>query len=137
MPFFGKAQIPKTVKCSCGKRASWAMMERAAQIHPSHSGMNYGRVNPQIGKEIVQDYAHKNKLLREGGLIEGEVEKPDDIAQDYYDRKKRADARPEVEVLRADSIEDLKALVPKDRVDWKNTSEKQYERDPIEGAWGL
>jgi hypothetical protein len=112
-------------------------MKRTAQIHPSHSGLNYGQVNPQIGGEVVEDYAHKQRLLQEHGLVEGDIERRDDIEQEFFQRQQTHEQRASEPVLKADSPEEIRAQIPRDRIDWSNTSEKQFDRELIQGAWGL
>ena len=60
-------KIPKTIKCSCGKRMGWAA-KRTNGIHATHSGL-YGRYEPGLGW-VVDSYGHKQQLMRDMDVIE-------------------------------------------------------------------
>ena len=60
-------RIPKTIKCSCGKRKGWAV-KRTNGIHTTHSSL-YGRYEPGLGA-FVESYGHKQQLMRELGVDE-------------------------------------------------------------------
>jgi hypothetical protein len=107
-------RIPKTIKCACGKRVGWATM-KANGI----SDTPYGRFDPQFGC-VVESYAHKQRLLKQTGMIEvSGPEKMDDILADGD--KLRPASEPDPSVIRADSIEEITGNIPRDRIDWKHT----------------
>ena len=57
------------VECECGRSPCVQSFVGARNfIHESHSGM-YGKYHPGLG-EVVLDRAHKNRLLKEQGVIE-------------------------------------------------------------------
>jgi hypothetical protein len=73
-------RVPKTIGCECGKRVGWVRHKRN-HIHESVSTL-YGRgVDPQFGC-VVEDYGHKQQLLKEKGLVEVGIERVDDIMND-------------------------------------------------------
>ena len=133
---------PKTIKCSCGKRAEWAFI-RKNQIHPTLSGRKYGMFDPQLGV-VVEDYAHKKQLLRQYGKEELPPETHDKIAEDIYEQEQRAQSvsssREPDGLERADSLDELHKKMTKN-VDVSHTGERQLNRleqgELIEGPWGI
>jgi len=107
-------RIPKTIKCECGKRVGWAV-RKVNGISDSP----YGRFDPQFGC-VVESYAHKQRLLKQYNMVEvSGPEKEDDILADGD--KLRPASEPNPDVVRADSLEEITGLIPRDRIDWKHT----------------
>jgi hypothetical protein len=61
--------VEKEISCSCGHKAHEVWSSRSNFIHPSHSGM-YGKPQPAFGNIVMEDYGHKQRLLREFGVQE-------------------------------------------------------------------
>ena len=66
--YSSKADVSETVPCPCGEQATKVLL-RTNFIHPSHSSL-YGRPQPALGNEVIEDYGHKKRLMREYGLEE-------------------------------------------------------------------
>ena len=67
--YAGRSAVLDTIECTCGADAEKIISGRRNFIHPSHSSM-YGKVNPAFG-EVVEDYAHKQRLMKKYGVMEG------------------------------------------------------------------
>lgn len=64
------SNVLETIPCTCGGTAEKLFFStRCNFIHPSHSSM-YGKENPAFGC-VVEDYAHKQRLMKQFGVIEG------------------------------------------------------------------
>lgn len=132
----------KTIKCSCGKRAGWAFIRRN-QIHSTLSGRKYGMFDPQLGV-VVEDYAHKKKLLRQHGKEELPPETHAEIAEGIYEQEEKAKSASRAyesdSIKRADSVDELYEEMDKN-IDVRHTGERQLDRikqgDLIEGPWGI
>lgn len=62
--------IPNAFMCSaCGSPMKQLFRGGRNFIHPSHSGM-YGRPQPALGGDVIEDYAHKQRIMREMGIKE-------------------------------------------------------------------
>ena len=66
-----KADVKSTIAClQCDKTASRVLIgRRQNHLRLSHSGL-YGKFEPGLGV-VVKDYAHKQRLMREMGVMEG------------------------------------------------------------------
>ena len=53
----------------CKGQAHQIKSGRTNFIHPSHSGL-YGKPQPAFGNIVMEDYAHKQRLLKEFGVQE-------------------------------------------------------------------
>jgi len=128
-----EGRIPETIKCECGKRASWVKM-RKNQINLTASTM-YGKVDPRFGVK-VEDYGHKKQLLREHGLVEGDVERHDDIQDDVEARKQRQDRhKRDPNTLVADSLDEITDRISTDMIDRRATGNLRGrpDQDPKTG----
>lgn len=123
-------KIPKTIQCECGKRVGW-VRGRQNQIHLSHSAL-YGRTDPRTG-ETYADYGEKQADFRRRGLIEGDVERVEDIENEIAAQEaKRKERDPNVVV--ADGVEELQAKLYKDdRIDWSKTGDPTKRGDTEAG----
>jgi len=66
--YHGRDAVEKQVDCPCGSKADKIISNRNF-IHPSHSGM-YGKFHDGLGC-VVDDYAHKKRLMKQQGVMEG------------------------------------------------------------------
>ena len=106
-------RIPRTIKCECGKRAGW-ITARQNQIALSNSTM-YGKMDPRFG-QVVESYGEKQRLLKEHGMVEGDVEKYDDIQNEVAEQTaKKTERSPNT--LVADSIDEIYERIDTDRID--------------------
>lgn len=98
-------RVPRTIKCQCGARAGWARQKRMAQVHRSLSTL-YDKRNPdpQTG-EFYTSYEDKKRKLKAHGLVEGEIERLDDILASTEPPPKE-ERDPNVHTIDADSEED-------------------------------
>ena len=67
--YHSRAAVEDALACRCGSVAERIISQRRNFIHPSHSSM-YGKENPAFGV-VVEDYGHKQRLMREYGVMEG------------------------------------------------------------------
>ena len=67
--FASRLAVTTTIACACGHAAEKIISQRRNFIHPSKSSM-YGKYEEGLGC-VVQDYGHKQQLMREMGVIEG------------------------------------------------------------------
>ena len=64
------AASPASVTCpECGQNTAARVIGTKNFIHPSLSTM-YGRPEPALGGDVLVDYAHKQRVLRELGVQE-------------------------------------------------------------------
>lgn len=118
-PYTGRP--PQTIECTaCGGSASWTTMKKN-QIHLTHSGRKYGEYDPQFGC-VVENYSHKQRLLREMGLEEvgDRWGDPDDFASG------NAPGRPE-NVIAADTIDEVQQGVREDLLRRADGSTRQNQ----------
>ena len=121
-------KTPKTIKCSCGKKAEW-IMGKTNGIHATHTGMKYGEFDPQFGC-VVESYGHKKKLMKEMGLVDiGGPETRDDIERHG---ESIPDNEQDPNVIRAESMEEILNKTPADQVDWKHTGRPNR---PMQDMW--
>ena len=97
--FKSKVDVTETVTCSgCGNKAHKVIL-RTNFIHPSHSSM-YGRKEPALGNEVIQDYAHKKRLMKEYDIIEsndptgGNRKYSEELKHEAYLNDKRREGLP-------------------------------------------
>ena len=113
------AKIPKTIKCDdCGERVGW-IRHRGNKIHRTLSSLYTGRPDPQTG-EVYESYEDKKRILKERGLVEGDIERFEDIEDDVAARMEQSRQR-DPNVLIADSLEDITQRIDTDRVDRRHT----------------
>lgn len=135
MLFFDK--VPETVPCpDCGGTASWASF-RSNGIHQTHTGRKYGEFDPQFGC-VVEDYAHKKRLLKERGWEELPPESVDAIREEVDPTPTERDPN----VVGADSIEELVGNIKKLPVDHQKTGNldnrlKQWADDDSASPWAI
>lgn len=116
--------VPASIRCSdCEGKATWARQRSRGQIHRSLSTMYNGKVDPRTG-EVYESYEDKQKKLKAHGLVEGDIERLDDIMADGPEDTGPRD--PNVQNVDANSDEEaheqiLKKLQTDPRVDRKNT----------------
>ena len=122
VPYEGRR--PKTIKCACGARAGWGFVVKN-QIHQTHSGRKYGKFDPQYGC-VVEDYGHRQQLLRESGRVELPPETHEEIAEDIYKQESKKTIR-DPKVLIADSLEELNEKMI-GKIDTRHTGERQINR---------
>ncbi len=67
--FHTYASVTATHPCQCGAEAEKIISPKQNHIHPDHSGM-YGKYHAGLDC-VVKDYAHKQRLMREQGVMEG------------------------------------------------------------------
>ena len=67
--YHSRAAVELQVECACGAQADKIISKGGNFIHPSHSGM-YGKYHEGLGC-VVEDYAHKKRLMKEQGVMEG------------------------------------------------------------------
>jgi len=133
---YSTKHVPRTIPCpACGGRCTWTTM-RKNHIHSTAGGMKYGQFDPQFGC-VVEDYGHRQRLLRERGMREvGGPETREQIAEDLYERRaKQAAARARGDsrqVLRADSIEEITSQIDQDMIDRRATGSM---RRPMQDSW--
>ena len=131
---------PKTILCGCGARAGWGFVQKN-QIHHTHTGRKYGQFDPQFGC-VVEDYAHKQALLKRYGKEELPPETHEQIAEDMHEQEERARrvAPRDPDTLIADSLDELSAQIM-DKIDTRHTGERQLNRllggDLIDSAYGI
>lgn len=127
-----KGKIPETIKCECGKRATWARM-KVRGIHRSISTM-YGKLDPRFGV-VVESYEHKKQLLKEHGWEETDVERYDDIQNDV--EAQEAKKKSKGEYIAADSLDEVYEQIEKqsERISWKDTGNLRgrTDQDPVTG----
>jgi len=64
------AESKPAVMCpKCGQETAQRVIGTRNFIHPSHSGL-YGRPEPALGGDVIVDYAHKQRVLRQYGAQE-------------------------------------------------------------------
>jgi len=107
-------KIPKTIACECGKRVGW-MRGKQNHLHQSKSSL-YGKKDPRFGVTFA-DKGEKDRYLKEKGIIEGDIEREDDILGESDPKKTKRDPN----MLVADSLEDLQAQIGKTGYDRQNT----------------
>lgn len=125
-------RVPHSIKCeNCGKRATWTS-HKGNLINFTASGMNYGKFDPQFGC-VVRDYAHRQRLLREKGMVEvSGPERRDDIEADAPVPTGQRDPN----VFVADSIEEIMEQIDTGRIDWKLTGNSR-RRDMLPSGGGF
>jgi hypothetical protein len=68
--FATRDAVVETIPCDCGSDAERIFTtSRQNFIHPSHSSM-YGKFEEGLGC-VVEDYGHKQRLMRDMGVMEG------------------------------------------------------------------
>jgi hypothetical protein len=122
-PYEGRR--PETIPCACGEAATWDH-QRANIIHPSHSGRKYGEFDPQFGC-VVEDYAHKKRLLKEHGMHELPPETLEEAREGPLHAGNTAERDPNVIV--ADTMDEIRAKIPRDRVDHRATGGGRPDQD--------
>jgi len=116
-PYSGRC--PETIECDgCGGTASWCSQRQRAQIHLTLSGRKYGEFDPQFGC-VVEDYAHKKRLLKQMGAEELPPEKLEDIRNEAPPDSGERDPS----LIAGDSLEEVMAQIPRDRVSRKDTGD--------------
>jgi len=114
-PYIGHR--PEEIDCFCGAKATWTR-QKPNIIHGTISTRKYGQFDPQYGC-VVRDYAHRQQLLKQNGWEELPPETLDDIRENpAFAGVDRTEAD---NVIRADSMDDIEALIPRDQVDTRLT----------------
>jgi hypothetical protein len=82
--------VPGHITCTeCGGLAEQIKSGQRNFIHPSHSGM-YGKPQPAFGNIVMEDYGHKQALLKEFGVqeandaIKGSKKRSDEARHQHY-----------------------------------------------------
>ena len=122
-PYEGRR--PETIPCACGEAATWDH-QRPNFIHPSLSGRKYGEFDPQFGG-VVEDYAHKKRLLKENGMHELPPETLEEAREGPLHAGNTAERDPNVIV--ADTMDEIRAKIPRDRVDHRATGGGRPDQD--------
>ena len=125
-PYEGRR--PVSIPCECGAAATWDN-QRPNLIHATHSGRKYGEFDPQFGC-IVEDYAHKKRLLKENGWHELPPETLEEAREAPLHAGNTTERDPGVII--ADSMEEIRAKIPSDRVDHRATGGGRADLD----SWG-
>jgi len=113
-------KVPKSIRCpDCGGKATWTRQRGRAQVHRSLSTLYNGRVDPRTG-ESYESYEDKQKKLKAHGMVEGDIERLDDIMADGPEDTGSRD--PNVQNVDANSDEEaheqiIKKLQTDPRVD--------------------
>jgi hypothetical protein len=88
--------VPKFITCEeCGCIAHQIKSGQRNFIHPSISSM-YGKPQPAFGNIVMEDYAHKQRLLEEFGVQEandaigGTKKRSDEARHQHYLAEKKA-----------------------------------------------
>lgn len=97
--FKSKGEVTETVECSgCGNQAHKVIL-RTNFIHPSLSTM-YGRKEPALGNEVIEDYGHKKRLMKEYDIVEsndptgGNRKYSEEMKHEAYLNEKRRESLP-------------------------------------------
>lgn len=122
-PYEGRR--PVSIPCGCGEAATWDH-QRPNFIHPSHSGRKYGEFDPQFGC-VVEDYGHRKRLLKEHGMHELPPETLEEAREAPLHAGNTAERDPDVII--ADSIEEIRAKIPSDRVDHRATGGRRPDQE--------
>jgi hypothetical protein len=102
-----QAEVVRQAPCTQAPCEGTALMlfrtfNRFRHDHPKL----YGRADPQIGREVIRDHAHKRKLLRAKGMIES-----DDAVKGDRERWDEIETQPRANtglpVIQADSLEEI------------------------------
>ena len=129
-----EAPRPTTTPCirdGCDGTAGWTSCVPNT-IHPTHSGRKYGEFDPQYGL-VVEDYAHRQRLLKERGWDELPPADLDEVRHETIAGENRSPDGDTSSVLKGDSVEEIEKSINKDMVDRRLTGER--ERRPMLESW--
>lgn len=142
------SEVARTIGCHCGKEAQqhWGHYKDGIGNNWAMSAYERKRVDPQTGVNY-ENYAHKQRVLKEQGLVEADrLKSPDEIEAEVFDRaaaeaETRAMVGSSSGMLRADNMDEIQKAIDRQSggggiTDTQRTMLKQEDSEAEQGAWG-